>query len=50
MHGLAKPKNAFATLKRIFSYMHGFKAFMVLSVIGIILSYHRHESVKADNR
>lgn len=38
MHGLAKPKNAFATLKRIFSYMHGFKAFMVLSVIGIILS------------
>ena len=38
MHGLAKPKNAFATLKRIFSYMHGFKAFMILSVIGIILS------------
>lgn len=38
MHGLAKPKNAFAKLKRIFSYMHGFKAFMVLSVIGIILS------------
>lgn len=38
MHGLAKTKNAFATLKRIFSYMHGFKAFMVLSVIGIILS------------
>ena len=38
MHGLAKPKNAFATLKRIFSYMHGFKTFMVLSVIGIILS------------
>lgn len=38
MHGLAKPKNAFATLKRVFSYMHGFKAFMVLSVIGIILS------------
>ena len=38
MHGLAKPKNAFATLKRIFSYMHGFKALMVLSVIGIILS------------
>ena len=38
MHGLANPKNAFATLKRIFSYMHGFKAFMVLSVIGIILS------------
>ena len=38
MHGLAKPKNAFATLKRIFSYMHGFKAIMVLSVIGIILS------------
>lgn len=38
MHGSAKPKNAFATLKRIFSYMHGFKAFMVLSVIGIILS------------
>ena len=38
MHGLAKHKNAFATLKRIFSYMHGFKAFMVLSVIGIILS------------
>ena len=38
MHGLAKPKNAFATLKRIFIYMHGFKAFMVLSVIGIILS------------
>lgn len=38
MHGPAKPKNAFATLKRIFSYMHGFKVFMVLSVIGIILS------------
>lgn len=38
MHGSVKPKNAFATLKRIFSYMHGFKAFMVLSVIGIILS------------
>ena len=34
----AKPQNAFATLKRIFSYMHGFKAHMVLSVIGIILS------------
>ncbi|MBP3309351.1 MAG: ABC transporter ATP-binding protein [Ruminococcus sp.] len=34
---MAKPQNAFATLKRIFSYMYGFKAQLVFIVIGIIL-------------
>lgn len=34
----AKPKNTFATLKRIFSYMHGFGPRLVIVVIGILLS------------
>ena len=34
----AKPKNTAATLKRIFSYMHGFKPQLVFIVIGIIFS------------
>ena len=32
----AKPKNTFATMKRIFSYMHGFRLQLVFVVIGII--------------
>lgn len=38
MKAPAKPRNTFATLKRIFSYMHGFKAYMIIAVIGIIFS------------
>ena len=34
----AKPKNTFATMKRIFSYMHGFRLKLVFVVIGIIAS------------
>lgn len=34
----AKPTKALPVLKRIFSYMYGFKAIMVLSIIGILLS------------
>ena len=34
----AKPRNVFPALKRIFSYMYGFKLYMVLSVIGILIS------------
>ncbi len=34
----AKPQNAFATFKRIFSYMYGFKLNLILVVLGIILS------------
>jgi ATP-binding cassette subfamily B protein len=34
----AKPKNAFATMKRIFSYMYGFKLHIAFVVICIILS------------
>ncbi|MBO5571583.1 MAG: ABC transporter ATP-binding protein [Ruminococcus sp.] len=34
----AKPKNTFATLKRIFSYMHGFGPRLVIVVIGILFS------------
>lgn len=34
----AKPENTLNALKRIFSYMYGFKAQFILSVIGIILS------------
>ena len=34
----AKPKNTFATMKRIFSYMHGFRLQLVFVVIGIIAS------------
>ena len=34
----AKPRNALASLKRIFSYMYGFKLHMTFAVIGIILS------------
>lgn len=34
----AKPKQTFGTLKRIFSYMYGFKLQLVLVVIGIVLS------------
>lgn len=36
--GGAKPQNPFATLKRIFSYMYGFKLHMVIIVIAIIFS------------
>ncbi len=35
---VAKPENAFATLKRIFSYMHGFKLQFILVLIGILFS------------
>ncbi len=35
---LAKPKNTIAALKRIFSYMHGFKLQLVFVVIGVFLS------------
>ena len=38
MQAPAKPKNAMATLKRIFSYMYGFKLIMILAVIGIVVS------------
>lgn len=34
----AKPENTFATLKRIFSYMHGFGPRLVIVVIGILFS------------
>jgi ATP-binding cassette subfamily B protein len=34
----AKPENVFRTLKRIFSYMYGFKLHLIFVVIGIILS------------
>ena len=34
----AKPKNTFGTLKRIFSYMYGFKPQLIFVVIGIIFS------------
>lgn len=34
----AKPQNVFGTLKRIFSYMYGFKIQLVFVVIGIIFS------------
>lgn len=34
----AKPKNTFAALKRIFSYMHGFGPRLVIVVIGILFS------------
>ena len=37
--GGAKPQNPFATLKRIFSYMYGFKLHMVIIVIAIISSF-----------
>ena len=35
---VAKPDNALATLKRIFSYMYGFKIHFALVVTGIVLS------------
>ena len=35
---MAKPKNTFGTLKRIFSYMHGFRVQLVFVVIGIFFS------------
>lgn len=35
---MAKPENIFATLKRIFSYMYGFKVYFVFVIIGIVLS------------
>jgi len=35
---MAKPDNAFATLKRIFSYMYGFKVQFILVVAGIVIS------------
>ncbi len=34
----AKPENVFATLRRIFSYMYGFRPQMILAVVCIILS------------
>ncbi len=34
----AKPQNVFGTMKRIFSYMYGFKVQLVLVVTGIVLS------------
>jgi ATP-binding cassette subfamily B protein len=34
----AKPKNTFAALKRIFSYMHGFGPRLVIVVVGILFS------------
>lgn len=37
-HPGAKPEQAFGTLKRIFSYMYGFKVQLILVVIGIVLS------------
>ncbi|WP_431768009.1 ABC transporter ATP-binding protein [Ruminococcus flavefaciens] len=38
MKPMAKPENTFAALKRIFSYMHGFRIQFVLVVIGIFFS------------
>ena len=35
---MAKPQDTFGTLKRIFSYMHGFRIQFVLVVIGIFIS------------
>lgn len=35
---MAKPENTFGTLKRIFSYMHGFRLQFIFVVIGIIIS------------
>lgn len=35
---MAKPENIFATLKRIFSYMYGFKVYFVFVLIGIVMS------------
>lgn len=37
-HPGAKPEQTFGTLKRIFSYMYGFKIQLILVVIGIVLS------------
>ncbi len=38
VHPGAKSEQAFGTLKRIFSYMYGFKVQLILVVIGIVLS------------
>lgn len=38
VHPGAKPEQTFGTLKRIFSYMYGFKVQLILVVIGIVLS------------
>ena len=38
MRPSAKPENTFLTLKRIFSYMHGFGVQLIFVVLGIILS------------
>ena len=35
---MAKPQDTFGTLKRIFSYMHGFRIQFVFVVIGIFIS------------
>ena len=35
---MAKPENTFGTLKRIFSYMHGFRVQFIFVVIGIAFS------------
>ena len=38
MRPSAKPEQAFGTLKRIFSYMYGFKAKFIFVVVGVVLS------------
>lgn len=35
---MAKPKNTFGTMKRIFGYMHGFRVHLVFVLIGIVFS------------
>lgn len=35
---MGKPKNTKATLKRIFSYMYGFKVHLIVIVLAIIFS------------
>jgi len=37
-HYSGKPENVFATLKRIFSYMYGFKLHLIIMVIAIVFS------------
>ena len=36
---MAKPKNTLGALKRIFSYMHGFRVQFIFVVLGIFFSY-----------
>ena len=35
---MAKPQDTFGTLKRIFSYMHGFRIQFIFVVIAILIS------------